>query len=173
MKLLGIPELVGAAKSCDKKLTYNGVITVDKLPRFLAQQSAEAESSSVVEAKFVFERDQQNLKVARVSYCALAMLTCQRCLGSMEYRIEGEVTFAFSSTPADLEQIPKAYEPILIESSTVNLWQVLEDELLLSLPTFANHADEHCNISLDKLKSDQTEQVAENPFATLGELLKK
>ncbi|WP_020408417.1 YceD family protein [Hahella ganghwensis] len=173
MKTPGIPELVDPTKSCEKKLTFEGAVSTENLPRFADLQMQGVGDLEVVTVKFRFDRDEQNLKVAAMSYNTSAKLPCQRCLGRVDYKIEGEVTLVFSDNEEDLELLPKSYDPVLVENQEVNLFQALEDELLLSLPMFAYHDDEHCSSELNDIKSKAEEQRADNPFAVLGELLKK
>ncbi|OZG71303.1 metal-binding protein [Hahella sp. CCB-MM4] len=173
MKTPGIPELVDPTKGCEKRLTFEGSVSTENLPRFTELQMQDVGELETVKAKYTFGRDEQNLKVAVMSYSTTAKLPCQRCLGRVDYKIEGEVTLVFSDSEDDLEMLPKSYEPVLVENQEVNLYQALEDELLLSLPMFAYHDDEHCSSELNEMKSKADEQRADNPFAVLGELLKK
>ena len=150
MKSPGIPEFVDIAKSCEKNVTYNGHIPVRCLKRFAAQQTDEG---AQVEVELKFEKDEQHCNIAKVAYSTVARLTCQRCLEEMEQTVEGEVVLAFCSDESELSQLPKKYEPVLFESNEANLWQALEDELLLSLPAYPCHQDEGCNSSLEEVES--------------------
>ncbi len=179
----GIPEFIDPSKSCDKQHVLEGDIPVQRLARFLAQQvvgdtkensqPVDQASQTVVHAKFSFRRDEQQHRIADVEYHTVAKLACQRCLGLIQQEIEGNVTFVFLHSDSGLEQLPKAYEPVLLENHEAGLWQALEDELLLSLPMFAYHEDRHCNRSLDEMKIETEGETRENPFAVLGDLLKK
>lgn len=174
MKSPAIPETVDPTKSCDKKLLYNGVVSVGNLPRFLAIQSGETDpTTGLVTVKFTFRRDEQRLKIADMTFCAVAKLTCQRCLKIMESKCEGATTFVFCKSNSEIEQAPNDYEPVLVKASEISLWRILEDELLLSLPMIANHEDVKCNEVLNRLKTAPEDQVSVSPFAGLGELLKK
>ncbi len=173
MKTPGIPELVDPAKACEKHLTYKGEISTEKLPRFADMQMKDVGELHLVSAKFGFGRDEQNVRTAVMSYSTIAKLPCQRCLGEVEHKIDGEVTLAFSDKEEAFEDFPSTYEPVLVEDHEINLFQALEDELLLSLPMFAYHEDEQCSSELNDIKSKAEEQRADNPFAVLGELFKK
>jgi len=173
MKTCGIPKLVDPAKACGKHLTYKGEVSTENLPRFADMQMQGVGELHQVSAKFDFDQDGQGVRLAVVSYSTVAKLSCQRCLGEVEQKIEGQVTLAFSDKEEALEGFPDTYEPVLIENHEVNLFQALEDELLLSLPMFAYHDDEQCNSELNDIKGKAEEQRADNPFAVLSELLKK
>ncbi|MBU6954342.1 YceD family protein [Hahella sp. HN01] len=173
MKKPGIPELVDPYKMCEKELTLEGVILAKALPRYADQLAGGATDSDQVEASARFRRDEQGSRVAYIVYSTLARLTCQRCLGEVGLKINGETTFAFLGSESELDQLPRSYEPVLMEGSEVNLLQAIEDELLLSLPMFAYHEDEHCSGELNEIKGQASETKADNPFSVLGDLLKK
>ena len=173
MKSPAIPEIVDPSKCCDKRLIYEGFVAFSRLPRFLAAQSGEVDSSSVVRAKYRFRRDEQRLKIAELQFSANAILTCQRCLKLLDIVCAGSTNFVFCRDNLEAEQAPKGYEPALVSANSVSLWHLLEDELLLSLPMFANHEDVHCNTVLNGLRSEAKEQAGASPFAVLSELLKK
>jgi uncharacterized protein len=70
-------------------------------------------------------------------------------------------------------ELPEAYEPVEVdEHGEVNLLQLFEDELIISLPIVPLHAEDACTVTEDdmtfgKLKPEQERQ---NPFAVLQEL---
>ncbi len=66
----------------------------------------------------------------------------------------------------------------MIAGSEVDFWEVVEDELLLSVPTFPYHADHSCELNAGgATEPTPGEQAAEdivdegsNPFAALAAL---
>lgn len=176
MKSPDFPEFVDPTKYCDKQLTIHGSIPIEKLPRFAERQADKAGRDAAlapVDAKAEFHRDEQGTRLAQLEYSTLAVLTCERCLGDVDYPVEGSATFAFLPEGFDLQTVPESYEPVLMDSNEVNLLQALEDELLLSLPMFAYHQDEQCNSRLNEMNESVEDQSKVSPFAVLGDLLKK
>jgi len=172
MKQTTVPEFVDSFKSSDRALTYEGIVSFAQLPRFMALQSSAAKEDAEVDVSFQFSRDEQKLSIVSMSYLAVATMTCQRCLNSLDHESKGRAVFVFCRHAAHMTQMPKRYEPVLVEANLVNLWQLLEDELLLSLPMFAKHPDRDCNGFLSEFKAGSQGQQTEKPFAGLGELLK-
>lgn len=103
-------------------------------------------------------------------------LTCQRCLGPVEVLVSIERSFRFVATEelAAVED-EESEEDVLVLSRDFNLLDLIEDELLMSLPVVPKH--EVCPISV-KLQAADPDFVDEptekpNPFALLEQLKKK
>ena len=73
----------------------------------------------------------------------------------------------------DIDELPEVYEPVEVnDHGEINLLQLFEDELILSLPIVALHAEEDCDIKQDEMSFGEIEPADErpNPFAVLKEL---
>ena len=106
---------------------------------------------------------------------ALAMLTCQRCLGPMRRTLESTAQLAFVAR--EDAPVPADHEAIAGDPRRVNLMALVEDELLLSLPLIAVHgADEECMApglqAARDTSSGPPAKEMRRPFAGLKELLK-
>lgn len=104
-------------------------------------------------------------------------LKCQRCLQSVKYPIDAHFKIGMVQNDAQLEKLEDEYEPYLLEEENNHLPDLLEDELLLSLPLVALH-DFDCSDYLNKQEAERDEKVEEskavikeNPFAVLKDLL--
>lgn len=173
MKSCAIPELIDPSKGCDKKLTYHGVIVAGQLPRFSALQCDQAKADAPVNVSIAFKRDDDKQALAEVEFQTLAKLVCQRCLQVLEFEISGTATLMFCKDNDEVKRAPKRYEPVLVEADKINLWQIVEDELLLSLPMYVAHTNVNCNRYLEELKQANAEESTTNPFAVLSDLLNK
>ncbi|MGB5623933.1 MAG: YceD family protein [Gammaproteobacteria bacterium] len=99
-------------------------------------------------------------------------LCCQRCLETVPIEIEQTLNLAVAAA-GDEEQLPAGFEPWPLVAGPVSLGQLLEDELLLSLPLAPVHDDpKSCGPLADTVSSLQHEGTvqAENPFALLKDL---
>ena len=78
-------------------------------------------------------------------------------------------------------QLPREYEPFLMKDFEADLWQMVEDELLLAVPPFPLHEREECPASealeeferADEVVGSEEPEKRENPFSVLAELKKK
>lgn len=101
---------------------------------------------------------------------ALPML-CQRCLTPVEVPLEVDRWFRFVADEATAELLDDdAEEDLLVISREFNLRELIEDELLMSLPVVASH--EECPVAVVMESSsedfDAAEEEKPNPFASLS-----
>lgn len=104
-------------------------------------------------------------------------LTCQRCMQAMRYPIDSHFKLGMVQNDEQMDRLADEYEPYLLEDSSNHLHDMLEDELLLTLPLVAMH-DFDCSDYLQQQESVQDEEPdqssaeqKENPFAALKDLL--
>ncbi|MBI5461487.1 MAG: DUF177 domain-containing protein [Gammaproteobacteria bacterium] len=99
-------------------------------------------------------------------------LTCQRCLGRVEFPVQRTFRLALVHSEAEADRLTDGYEPLLLEDERLVVREVVEDELLLALPDFPQHSEaETC--TLPEYRDDQetvTVDEKPNPFAALASL---
>lgn len=102
-------------------------------------------------------------------------LECQRCMDTMVFPVDKEMSLAFVRSNHEAEQLSEEYDPHLVEQTPIALVDLIEDELILSLPHVPMHEREDCLASeilepepalaaTDELKQN------ENPFEILATL---
>ena len=108
-------------------------------------------------------------------------LICQRCLTAMRLPIEGRLELVFVTSEAEAAgELPEGLEPALAPHGKASLAAVVEDELLLSLPLVAKHADpEQCaraagpeRVAAETAAAARREESVQRPFADLKDRLK-
>ena len=93
-------------------------------------------------------------------------LECQRCLSSMPFSVEADFQLMID---ADNKLLDKdKFDVVDSNEGFVDIFEIVEDELILSIPLFATHADNTCNAHWSKPEAE-TESVS-NPFAVLQKL---
>ena len=105
-------------------------------------------------------------------------LICQRCMGEMELPIALDFQLAFVRSEAEMERLPEGYEVTLIEDTPVMLSDIIEDEILLALPSIPKHLDDNCSSdnmakgwNSQQANETNTESVEQdNPFDILASL---
>jgi len=77
-------------------------------------------------------------------------LVCQRCLGEYLQAVEVDSQFVLLDTQHEVDDFPLENddEDALLNSFEFNLFDLLEDELLLALPIVPKHQDENCHEQL-------------------------
>ena len=149
-----------------------GQLPLEMLPR-LAERLAG--SSGTVNAALQFGADAQGRQFIKGSVNTEVQLVCQRCLQTMPFTIEAELSLAIVTSEAEALRLPDGYEAVIVAGDTVDLPAVVEDELLLSLPFAPMHADSHCGggRGLSSADPDTAAKDKPNPFAVLEQLKHK
>ncbi|MDD1605635.1 MAG: YceD family protein, partial [Methylococcaceae bacterium] len=71
-------------------------------------------------------------------------------------------------------RLPEDYDPLLVEQDSIPLRNLIEDELLLSLPTYPKHQHSCFVSNSDNNKTNaparDSQSARENPFSILAKL---
>ena len=74
-------------------------------------------------------------------------LPCHRCLGSMPYKVDVERTLYLARNEAEMERLDALPDSDAIQAGEIlNLVDLVEDEVLLSLPLATMHAEGECPV---------------------------
>ncbi len=96
-------------------------------------------------------------------------LVCQRCLQPVDTAVHAQRSFQFVADEALAAEIDAdSEEDVLALSRTLNLIELVEDELLLALPLVPRHPT--CPQPLKQPDDAEPLEERANPFAVLGEL---
>lgn len=164
-KLLDIDPLA------DGQAEIDFAIPLAEFPRLSPQL---ANTSGEVRGSVHFSRE-LGLPVAEVEVTGRLELTCQRCFGPMSVPIEQQERVAMVAGAAEADRAPPGRETILAPDHRISLRDLVEEELLLSIPIVPLHEPEECEAASAQV-SERDEAPAEEvqrPFEQLGELLKR
>jgi uncharacterized protein len=111
--------------------------------------------------------------VLEVSIRGEVEVTCQRCLGAMRQPVETTSRVAAVWSDDEARHLPKSLEPLVTGEET-DLWELVEEELMLALPPFSYHDSEQCRRPEPASEPDEPEvagqEQRENPFNVLAQL---
>lgn len=161
-----LPEYVDALHLADMKQHLTGQLNVAGMQRLAPSLHT---IQGMVDVELEFGKDEQHIRYLRGQIHARLTVNCQRCLRPMELAIYAEPCLGMVTAPDQLDNLPENYEPLMVDSQQMSLAGIIEDELILALPSVPRHADEVCSINQI---SAGLEQAAphKNPFATLDQL---
>jgi uncharacterized protein len=166
-----IPDRLDPWRYADLHKTVSGTFRLEALPRL-----SRCLLDSHGEANFAlrFERDAERRATLRGSISARLVLECQRCLEAVTLPVEVEVAVAFVEGIEQASQLPEELEPCLVEEGRVLFRDLIEDELLLTLPQVAMHDTDACptqwaHVS-DEKPVEPDKEPGKNPFSVLAEL---
>ena len=170
-QLLGeLLETANFARQVELNRTIEGVYPISKLTR-LSESLSSNEGFVTARLEFGHCAGFPCLK-GRVS--ATLAVECQRCLSPMKTEVTGRFKFALVNSEDEFELLPEELEPYLIEGEEQSIIELIEDELLLSLPMVTVHetaCSDYMSTQNSKIKAViKAEKEASHPFAALQAL---
>ncbi len=96
-------------------------------------------------------------------------LQCQRCLRRMSYPVDVRFRLAVVGSASEAERLPDDIDPLLLGEGRLSTLDLIEDELILSLPLVPRHPPEQCAVQQGR-PSGPSDPEAVGPFEVLGAL---
>ena len=98
------------------------------------------DSQGSVRASLSFQQCGDGWLTLRLEYETTVHLVCQRCLEPISERLAGQVDIAVvESETLSPAAIPQGFEPIELERGRLKPAQLIEDELIVSIPLVPKH----------------------------------
>ena len=120
-----------------RDVALSGELTLDKLPRFVSLLHSDVGS---VRASLRFRQRRDGWLAVELEYQASVQLVCQRCLEPFHHDMAERVDVVLADAGAVPAIVPVGYEPFELEGSRLLPAQLLEDELIVSIPLVPKHA---------------------------------
>jgi uncharacterized protein len=167
-------QLNDVDRLADRQADVAFEIPLSRLPRVQAK-FAGAEGAVSGHAHF---RREAALRVAELEMHGDAHLVCQRCLTPMVWPLDSESRAAILANESDADRVPQDLETVLAVDDRIRVSDLVEEEVLLTLPLVPLHADPaDCAMEEDAPEPLEEEQgpaqETQRPFERLGELLKR
>ena len=130
-----------------------------------------------ITAELIFGLNDRRLPQLTGQIQAELYVTCQRCLDLAPIEMQCQIDLAIVWDEESAAKLPKAQDFWIVAEGQTDIYQVIEDELLLSLPIVSYHQTEcvpsaHFS-SIDETASEQisaAEEQKTNPFKVLEQL---
>lgn len=167
-----LPESIDPIQFADKQGVLKGRIAVNTLNR-LADMLADDSGWLSVE---LFSR-QGRLPIIEGQLEGMLQIACQNCLDAVEWPISHTVKLGIVASAEQAERLPEDLEPLLVSGEKILVKDMIEDEILLLLPTYPKHG-QPCSIKIKTIglqaEARQTtpKPNRENPFSILANLKK-
>jgi uncharacterized protein len=166
-----LPTTLDVRKAGVRGVTVSGTLKPLDLKRFRPILAADDGS---IRAQLTFSRDEENRYLITVEVDAEVAVTCQRCLELMPDSVSSENTLAVVWTDEQAQHLPRHLDALIVGEEGCNLWELVEDELILALPSYSYHEAKDCNEVLKGYTGPAPDEVAEegrpNPFDVLAQL---
>ncbi|WP_221795053.1 YceD family protein [Oceanobacter mangrovi] len=167
-----LPHRVDATKLVEVNQQLRAKIDSSELTRL---NEAVDQCLAPVECFVTFERDEERHRVLRGSCSTRVAMVCQRCLGTVEIEVDSQFSLGLVFDDEQAKQLPRSLEPVeMDENGILDLWEVVEDEVLLALPMFPMHSESECRIQQPEPENTTSgNEKRPNPFDVLAQLKQK
>jgi uncharacterized protein len=161
------------------RLAESGRVLDGKLPISTMARLCEllVDDTGDVNVRLEFGIDHEGIYFLKGRIHSRVVLECQRCLQAMVYEIDSGILLGIVDSHEAAELLPSHYEPLVVRDGPLYLKDLIEDELLLSLPIVAMHPEAECAIGDKELKGERQDERNEaerkNPFSVLAGLKTK
>jgi len=166
-----LPSTLDVRRAAARGVSISGALKPLNLPRF---EALLAEGAGEIRVVLSFSRDEENRPVVQVQFEAQISVTCQRCLQPMALSLAGDNTLAIVWNDDQAKHLPRSLDPLIVPEEDCNLWELVEEELILTLPPFSYHDTEKCKKILSGYGKPEPEAAEgasrPNPFGVLAQL---
>ena len=158
-----------AQKEVARNGYFEGEIPLSDLTRLdgLLHHGTNSGHDGSIVVQFEFLRNELGTAKLVGKLQASLELECQRCLESLCLPLRQDIELAIDADDDLLRD--GSTETIFSEDGYIDIYSVIEDELILALPLVALHEDTDCNEhwpAADRARSE----TRQNPFAVLRQL---
>lgn len=167
------PKAIDLGSFCRQALSLSGALPLTSLRRLASGFSAlpDGDVSWSVQGSTVSVSGGAAETWLRLQASAVVPLQCQRCLQTMSEPLQVDRRMRFVRTEDEAARLDEELDDdVLVQPPRLDLFELLEDELILALPLVPRHT--RCLEPLPMAQDDLTsaEADAPNPFAALAAL---
>lgn len=169
MSKLPLPERVDPLRLANRDGALQGVLGLEAMPRL---REAVESMDHPVQVGIRFVREYGRIRVEGEVQAQVELL-CQRCLQPVSFAVE--TTFRVVPV-ADMDEacaMDSEVEPVLLENGLLAVHDLVEEEILLTLPAVPVHEQGACALrpgrefTAGEVEAARKEERG-NPFAVLG-----
>jgi uncharacterized protein len=168
-----LPRLM-VRMACDSERAFSASVRLAELPRLVPFVPHDSPETSL-DFDLRFFRDEGRALLATLDVQTTVQVECARCLQPMSLPLMGSSLLQFVYNDDQAEQVGDAREPVLVDAEGgVAISNLLEEEVLMALPTVAMHEHQCQPAWREEVEDDGVEPLVErserpNPFAALAE----
>lgn len=162
-----LPRQGDPRKFAQHGVSLEGFIPVSELPRIV--ESTES-SGGEVQVKLEFTISEERKKVVIGRACTELAVICQRCLEPVTIPVESNISLAIVWDEEAAKALPERFDPWITGEGVADLYDMIEEELLLSLPAVAYHEEPCLDSKLYSSGKAVEVKREKNPFQVLEQL---
>jgi uncharacterized protein len=166
-----LPTILDVRKAAVRGVGISGVLRPLDLKRFRPLLGSNEGDISV---EMAFSRDEENRYLVHVAIDAHIVVICQRCLEPMPAFLSCKNILAILWTEEEAAHLPRHLDPLMVGEPFCNLWELVEDELILAVRPYSYHDLEDCKTNIAAYSEPAPKQGKDegrpNPFDVLRQL---
>lgn len=120
-----------------REAALSGKLDLSKLTRLVSLLRSDA---GTVEASLRFRQRRDGWLAVGLDYRAEVELTCQRCLEPLRHEMGEHVDLVVADEDSTPSTVPTGFEPYELTKGRLNPGELVEDELIVTIPLVPKHA---------------------------------
>ncbi|MES2217053.1 MAG: YceD family protein [Pseudomonadota bacterium] len=164
-----LPTHVDPVRFAENAMDLHGTLPISNMLR-LAPSLNSPTGEAQVHIQFGMDK---KIKFSKGQVKAELAVQCQRCLEPFVYEIISDFAFGIVETDAKAKELPAHYDPVLIIDDSLNLAEMIEEELIINLPIVLMHDPKDCKVKMPVVvleDPDATQPKKVNPFKVIESL---
>jgi uncharacterized protein len=117
-----------------------------------------------------FGVNEEKKKVVTGNASAELVLICQRCLEKVSVPVESNISLGIVWDEEEAEKLPDYLDPWITGEGVADLYDMVDEEMLLSLPKVAYHQEQCVDRGLFSSGKSVEVKKTKNPFQVLEQL---
>ena len=157
-------------KELTRKGHYEGVVALPKLARLdeLVYPGESTQTKPRVAVRFEFLHNEYDIPTIAGRLQTSLTLQCQRCLQALDKPME--LDFRLMIDASDELVRDSSMDTLYSQDGWIDLFEVIEDELILAIPLVVLHEDTACNEYWQAQTAEVDVSAEDNPFSVLRQL---
>ena len=153
-----------AEELASRRAVVTGFVEIESMPRLL---ELVAGTPSAIAYRIAFTREASGRPRVAGRMEGVLPLTCQRCLGSLDWRFDTEFEYLLVG---DEREDAHGEEAVVCPDGRLVLAPMIEDEVLLAVPSAPVHPHGTCEAPAVPVAGGEMSSTRSHPFAALQSL---
>ncbi len=135
--------------------------TMKRLSNFLANDNG------FVQVSLFCGYDLTEFAFVKIEIETQVQFICQRCLQLFTMPIKSKSYLSPTRHDNEAKDLPDSYEPVMIQDNCIGVKDMVEDELILNIPSIPKHKQLDCKVLLEDENEKTADMHRKRPFAQL------
>lgn len=139
-----VPEKINPHRLARSMSRLEGHLDISALSRIVGL--SDSNENQVAEICLQFGYDSSNNCYIQGKLYAEVFVECQRCMQNMQIKVDNDLSLC---PMQEDDKNSTEYEEVILQENMVNIHQLVEDEILLTIPLYPKHQSIQCVESLN------------------------